>query len=51
MQWAKNIILQYFKELNRQAPVCQEELEYRANKLINDIERTSKARKDFKEEK
>lgn len=49
MEWLKRIIVSYFKELNNEAPVSEDDLEYRADRLVDDIQRTLGARKDFKE--
>lgn len=50
MRWLKLIIQKYLEELNNEAPVSQDDIEYRANKMIDDIQKTLNARKDFKEE-
>lgn len=50
MEWLKQIIVHYFKELNNEAPVADDDLEYRADRMVEDIQRTLSARKDFKEE-
>ena len=51
MRWLKPIILYYLIELNNSAPVSDDELEFRAEKLVNDIKRTMGARADFKPRK
>lgn len=48
MNWMKNTIMHYMKELNTEAPINDEDLEYRVDKLIKDLERTMSARRDFK---
>lgn len=51
MKWMKHIIMHYFIELNNDAPVSDDDLEYRADKLVDDIKRTWSARMDFKPRK
>ena len=51
MTWMKKIILQYMEELNKDAPVDEEDLEYRANGLVSHITRLSRARRDFQPER
>ena len=51
MTWMKKIILQYMEELNKEAPVDEEDLEYRANGLVAHITRLSRARRDFRPER
>ena len=48
MKWMKHIIMHYFIELNNEGPVDDEDLEFRADNLVADIERTLSARMDFK---
>lgn len=48
--WMTEIIKKHLAELNAVAPVEEEDLEYRANNLTAQINRTSRARRDFKRE-
>lgn len=50
MKWLSVLIMSYFKDINNRAPVDDEELQYMCNKLIEDIQETLNARKDFKKE-
>lgn len=51
MEWLKKIIVSHLKDLNQVAPSDDVDIEYRADKMILDIEKALSARKDFKEEK
>ena len=46
MTWMKPIIIKYFKEIRNEKP-SDEDIEYRADKLVKDLQRTLNARKDF----
>ena len=48
MGWMKKTILKYMKELNAEAPVPEDDLEFRAKKLVEDLQRALSARLDFK---
>lgn len=51
MEWMAKLILNYLKEVNRDAPISNEDLQYRANHLTAQINRTSRARRDFRPER
>lgn len=48
MNWLKNLVAAYFVEVNGQAPMDEDELNYMAENFCNDAERLIKARLDFK---
>lgn len=45
--WMKPIILHYLIELNHEAPVDDEELEYRADGIVYSLKKCMAARRDF----
>lgn len=49
MDYIRKILLHYFEELNMDAKVPPDDIQYRVDKCLVDIERAIAARKDFKE--
>lgn len=56
MEWLKKIIVHYLVDIvdderNNICKIDYEDIEYRADRMIEEIQRTLSARLDFKEEK
>lgn len=49
--WMKGLAVRYFEEISRDSSkekLSQEEIDYRAERFVEDVDRTLSARADFK---